>query len=86
MRASLCYLPTVGDRSEIEQGGAGLRPELYQRMLAEISGQARLADEQGYHSLSFTEHHVHIEGLEIPAKVGDVLEPPRAAREMVPAP
>jgi hypothetical protein len=52
MRASLYYLPTVGNRAEIERGMAGLRPELYQRMLAEISGQAKLADQLGYHSIS----------------------------------
>lgn len=65
MRASLFYLPTVGNRAEIEQGMAGLRPELYQRMLAEISGQAKLADQLGYHSISFTEHHFHVEGFEL---------------------
>lgn len=65
MRASLFYLPTVGDREEIKQGRAGLRPELYQRMLREIAGQARLGDELGYHSISFTEHHFHIEGFEL---------------------
>lgn len=65
MRASLFYLPTVGNRSEIEEGLAGLRPELYQRMLKEVGGQARLADQLGYHSISFTEHHFHIEGFEL---------------------
>ena len=65
MRASLFYLPTVGSRAEIEHGRAGLRPELYQRMLREVSGQARLGDELGYHSISFTEHHFHIEGFEL---------------------
>ncbi|MFZ6003171.1 MAG: hypothetical protein ACOYXM_04490 [Actinomycetota bacterium] len=33
MRASLFYLPSVGSRAEIERGMAGLRRELYQRML-----------------------------------------------------
>jgi alkanesulfonate monooxygenase SsuD/methylene tetrahydromethanopterin reductase-like flavin-dependent oxidoreductase (luciferase family) len=65
VRASLFYLPTVGNRAEIEQGRAGLRPELYQRMLHEVAGQARLGDELGYHSISFTEHHFHIEGFEL---------------------
>jgi alkanesulfonate monooxygenase SsuD/methylene tetrahydromethanopterin reductase-like flavin-dependent oxidoreductase (luciferase family) len=34
-------------------------------MLREISGQARLGDELGYHSISFTEHHFHVEGFEL---------------------
>jgi len=65
MRASLFYLPTVGSRAEIEQGRAGLRRDLYQRMLREVADQARLADGLGYHSVSFTEHHFHIEGFEL---------------------
>ncbi len=44
---------------------AGLRGDLYDRMLAEISEQARLADDAGYDSISFTEHHFHIEGFEL---------------------
>ena len=50
---------------EIERGMAGLRPDLYQRMLAEIKEQAQLADGLGYDSISFTEHHFHIEGFEL---------------------
>ncbi|HZU77695.1 MAG TPA: LLM class flavin-dependent oxidoreductase, partial [Dehalococcoidia bacterium] len=37
----------------------------YQRMLAELREQAQLADELGYDSISFTEHHFHIEGFEL---------------------
>ena len=65
MKASLFYLPTVGNRREIEAGLAGMRPELYQRMLRDISEQVRLADDLGYDSVSFTEHHFHIEGFEV---------------------
>jgi alkanesulfonate monooxygenase SsuD/methylene tetrahydromethanopterin reductase-like flavin-dependent oxidoreductase (luciferase family) len=65
MKASLFYLPSIGSREEIEQGMAGLRRDLYQRMLAEIKEQAQLADDLGYDSISFTEHHFHIEGFEI---------------------
>src|SRR5437870_3778455 len=32
-------------------------------MLAELSAQAQLADTLGYDSISFTEHHFHVEGL-----------------------
>lgn len=65
MKVSLFYLPSVGSRSEIEAGQAGLRPELYRRMLDELSEQARLADDLGYDSISFTEHHFHVEGFEL---------------------
>src|ERR1700689_455142 len=65
VKASLFYLPTIGSRAEIEAGMAGMRPELYQRMLRELSEQIKLADELGYDSVSFTEHHFHIEGFEI---------------------
>lgn len=65
MKTSLFYLPSVGNRNEIEQGMAGLRGDLYERMLRELSEQARLADALGYDSMSFTEHHFHAEGFEL---------------------
>jgi alkanesulfonate monooxygenase SsuD/methylene tetrahydromethanopterin reductase-like flavin-dependent oxidoreductase (luciferase family) len=65
MQTSVFYLPSIGSRGEIEQGMAGLRGDLYQRMLAELKEQAQLADELGYDSISFTEHHFHIEGFEL---------------------
>ncbi len=65
MKVSLFYLPSVGDRADIEAGRAGLRGELYDRMLEDVSEQAKLADELGYDSISFTEHHFHVEGFEL---------------------
>src|SRR6185437_15793475 len=65
VKASLFYLPSIGSRAEIEQGMAGMRPDYYQRMLKELSEQIKLADELGYDSVSFTEHHFHIEGFEM---------------------
>ncbi len=65
MQVSVFYLPSIGSRAEIEQGMAGLRTDLYQRMLTELKEQAQLADELGYDSISFTEHHFHVEGFEI---------------------
>lgn len=65
VKASLFYLPSIGSRAEIEAGMAGMRPDLYQRMLRELTEQIKLADELGYDSVSFTEHHFHIEGFEI---------------------
>jgi len=46
-------------------GMAGTKEELYQQMLHDISAQAQLADTLGYDSMSFTEHHLHIEGFEV---------------------
>jgi alkanesulfonate monooxygenase SsuD/methylene tetrahydromethanopterin reductase-like flavin-dependent oxidoreductase (luciferase family) len=65
MRVSLFYLPTIGSRAEMERGMAGLRRDLYGRMLAELVEQAQLADALDYDSISFTEHHFHVEGFEI---------------------
>jgi alkanesulfonate monooxygenase SsuD/methylene tetrahydromethanopterin reductase-like flavin-dependent oxidoreductase (luciferase family) len=65
VKASLFYLPTVGNRAQIEAGLAGMRGDLYRQMLREVSEQVRLADDLGYDSVSFTEHHFHIEGFEV---------------------
>ncbi len=65
MKVSLFYLPSLGSRADIEAGMAGMRGDLYQQMLREVSEQCRLADELGYESVSFTEHHFHIEGFEV---------------------
>jgi len=65
LKTSLFYLPSVGSRADIEAGMAGLRGDLYQRMLIEIGEQARLADDLGYDSINFTEHHFHVEGIEL---------------------
>jgi alkanesulfonate monooxygenase SsuD/methylene tetrahydromethanopterin reductase-like flavin-dependent oxidoreductase (luciferase family) len=65
MKASLFYLPSIASRAEIEQGMAGMNGAFYQRMLRELSEQIRLADDLGYDSVSFTEHHFHIEGFEL---------------------
>src|SRR6202051_104501 len=65
MKVSLFYLPSVGNKAQIEQGMAGLRGELHDQMLREVSEQAKLADALGYDSISFTEHHFHVEGFEV---------------------
>ena len=65
MKVSLFYLPSAGSRADIERGMAGLRGDLYQRMLHDVGEQARLADDLGYDSISFTEHHFHVEGFEL---------------------
>ena len=58
-------LPSVGNQAQIEQGKVGLRGDLYDQMLRELTEQAQLADALGYDSMSFTEHHFHVEGFEI---------------------
>jgi alkanesulfonate monooxygenase SsuD/methylene tetrahydromethanopterin reductase-like flavin-dependent oxidoreductase (luciferase family) len=65
MKTSLFYLPSIGSRADIEAGMAGLRTDLYSQMLTELTEQAILADELGYDSISFTEHHFHVEGFEL---------------------
>lgn len=65
MKVGLFYLPSIGSREEITRGMAGLRDDLYQRMLRELREQAQLADALGYDAIAFTEHHFHIEGFEI---------------------
>jgi alkanesulfonate monooxygenase SsuD/methylene tetrahydromethanopterin reductase-like flavin-dependent oxidoreductase (luciferase family) len=65
MKTSLFYLPGVGTKSQIEAGNAALRGNHYDDMLADVLGQCQLADELGYNSVSFTEHHFHSEGFEV---------------------
>src|ERR1044072_4183644 len=65
MKASLFYLPSVGTAADTEACMAGMTPHFYQRMLGELSEQIKLGDELGYDSVSFTEHHFHIEGFEL---------------------
>src|ERR1700750_2793320 len=65
MKASIFCLPSVGSRAEIVAVMAPPRPELYQRMLKELTELVKLADDLGYDSVSFTEHHFHIEGFEL---------------------
>ena len=65
MQVSLFFLPSVGTRADIEAGMAGNRPELYQDMLTDLSAFAKAGDALGYDSISFTEHHFHIEGFEV---------------------
>ena len=65
MDVGVFYLPSVGTSEEIQRGMAGNDRSLYQRMLADLADQAVLADELGYHSIAFTEHHFHIEGFEL---------------------
>ena len=64
MKFGLFVYCTVGRRAELEQGMAGRKPELYQRMLGEIGDLAAFADERGYFAMGHPEHHLQIEGFE----------------------
>jgi alkanesulfonate monooxygenase SsuD/methylene tetrahydromethanopterin reductase-like flavin-dependent oxidoreductase (luciferase family) len=65
LKTSLFYLPSVGSRADIEAGMAGLARRSLWTHAQEVSEQARLADALGYDSINFTEHHFHIEGIEL---------------------
>ncbi len=65
MEVGVFYLPSIGTKAEISAGMAGRRTDLYQRMLTNLSEQARHLDEHGYYGVAFTEHHFHIEGEEV---------------------
>jgi len=64
MKFHLFVYATLGRRHEIEDGMAGKRPELYQRMLDEVAEITRFADEAGYAGIGHPEHHLQIEGFE----------------------
>jgi alkanesulfonate monooxygenase SsuD/methylene tetrahydromethanopterin reductase-like flavin-dependent oxidoreductase (luciferase family) len=55
---------TLGRRAELEAGLAGLKGDLYQRMLDEIAQIATFADTHGYAGFGHPEHHLQIEGCE----------------------
>lgn len=55
---------TLGRRPELEAGLAGLRVDLYQRMLDETAQIAAMADEAGFAGFGHPEHHLQLEGCE----------------------
>jgi alkanesulfonate monooxygenase SsuD/methylene tetrahydromethanopterin reductase-like flavin-dependent oxidoreductase (luciferase family) len=65
MQFGLFMYCTVGRRSELEAGMAGVQNRLYQRMLDEIAQYARFADDAGYFGFGHPEHHLQLEGFEI---------------------
>ena len=65
MKFGLFMYCTVGRRNELEQGMAGRKPELYQRMLSEIAQYAEFADQAGYFGFGHPKHQLQIEGFEI---------------------
>ncbi len=55
---------TLGRREELQAGKAGLRPDLYQRMLSELGEYVETADDLGFSGFGHPEHHLQIEGFE----------------------
>lgn len=62
MNIGTSYLPVIGNKIELEQGMAGRRTDLYQRMLRNLVEQAQYLDNHGYWGMAFTENHFNIEG------------------------
>ena len=65
MDFDLFVYATIGRRAELDAGRAGLRNDLYQRMLGELADLVRTADACGYAALGHPEHHLQVEGFEI---------------------
>ncbi|MBL6751013.1 MAG: LLM class flavin-dependent oxidoreductase, partial [Nevskia sp.] len=56
---------TVGTETQIRNGMAGVNTQNYQNMLWQIRDQLKFADDAGFWGACFTEHHFHIEGIEV---------------------
>lgn len=65
MEFDIFVYATIGRREELAAGRAGLRNDLYQRMLDELGTLVRFADDHGYAGVGHPEHHLQIEGFEI---------------------
>ena len=66
MKVSLFYLPSIGSRrGDRAAAWPACAPISTTACSPSSAEQARLADDLGYDSISFTEHHFHIEGFEL---------------------
>ena len=66
MRLGAFLLPSAGASIEqYEQGFAGQNPNYYQRGLQDCSRLLRQVEDLGFDFVAFSEHHFHLEGLEI---------------------
>lgn len=66
MRLGAFLLPSAGATPEqFEQGFAGQNPNYYQRGLKDCSRLIHQVEELGFDFVAFSEHHFHLEGLEI---------------------
>ncbi|MGD9604343.1 MAG: LLM class flavin-dependent oxidoreductase [Gammaproteobacteria bacterium] len=51
--------------AEFERGYAGQNPDYYQRALREVAALLKQIEALGFDFIAFSEHHFHLEGLEI---------------------
>ena len=66
IRLGSFLLPSAGATpAQFEQGYAGQNPNYYQRGLKDCARLLRQLDELGFDFVAFSEHHFHLEGLEI---------------------
>lgn len=66
MRLGTFLLPSAGAApAEFRKGYAGANPNFYQRALFENAQIITQLDELGYDYVAFSEHHFHLEGLEM---------------------
>ncbi|MEM7466404.1 MAG: LLM class flavin-dependent oxidoreductase [Pseudomonadota bacterium] len=66
MRLGAFLLPSAGaSPQEFERGFAGQNPNFYQRGLQDCSRLIRQVEDLGFDFVAFSEHHFHLEGLEI---------------------
>ena len=66
MRFGSFLLPSAGAApAEFERGYAGQNPNFYQRALGDCARLLKQLDELGFDFVAFSEHHFHLEGLEV---------------------
>ncbi|MGE0485318.1 MAG: LLM class flavin-dependent oxidoreductase [Gammaproteobacteria bacterium] len=66
LRLGAFMLPSAGAPPEVfEQGFAGQNPNYYQRGLADCARLLAQVEELGFDFVAFSEHHFHVEGLEV---------------------
>ncbi|MCW2721883.1 LLM class flavin-dependent oxidoreductase, partial [Pseudonocardia sp.] len=66
MRLGSFLLPSAAATQEqFRQGYAGADPNFYQRALFENAAVLRQIDDLGFDFAAFSEHHFHLEGLEM---------------------
>lgn len=66
LRLGAFLLPSAAaSPAEIERGFAGQNPNYYQRALNECARLIRQVEDLGFDFVAFSEHHFHLEGLEV---------------------
>jgi alkanesulfonate monooxygenase SsuD/methylene tetrahydromethanopterin reductase-like flavin-dependent oxidoreductase (luciferase family) len=66
LRLGAFVLPSAAAApSDFERGFAGQNPNYYQRALRDVSRLVRQVEDLGFDFIAFSEHHFHLEGLEV---------------------